>query len=83
MGYIDAAIFALLALGIWRMWRSAAVIALCLFALEQILAGLRAHAMVGLIVPIILTLFLISGVRGTVLFRRYSRGAAESSGVDA
>jgi hypothetical protein len=72
-GYIDSGIFALLALGIWRMWRSAAIVSLALFIIEQVLAGMRAHVMVGLVVPVLLTLFLISGVRGTFAFRRYSR----------
>lgn len=82
-GYIDCGIFALLAVGIWMMWRSASIAALALFLVEQVLAGLRAHAMVGLVVPVLLTLFLISGVRGTVLFRRYPRESAAGASGNA
>jgi hypothetical protein len=70
--YLDALIFAVLAFGVSKLWRSAAIAALVLFLAEQILAGLRAHAMVGFVMPILLTLFLISGGRGTVLFHRFS-----------
>jgi hypothetical protein len=72
-GYIEAAIYALLAFGIWRLWRAAAVIAFILFLAEQVVAGIHAHAMVGFVMPSLLTLFLISGVRGTFLFNKYSR----------
>lgn len=63
---VDAGLFALLALGIRKMWRSAATIALVLFVLERVAAG-KAN---GLIVAAILTAFFISGVRGTFAYRR-------------
>jgi hypothetical protein len=71
--YIDAGIFALLAVGIWRMWRAAAIIALLLFLVEQLLAALRTHSLIGFVVPILLTLFFISGVRGTIGFNKFAR----------
>jgi hypothetical protein len=72
LAYVDAAIFAVLAWGIWRLRRAAAVIALLLFVLEQALAALRTGSMVGLVMPVVLTLFFISGVRGTFAYRKYS-----------
>jgi hypothetical protein len=79
--YFDAMIFAVLAFGIFRFWRSTAIAALVLFLAEQVLAGLQAHGMVGFVMPILLTLFMISGVRGTVLFHKFSR--SEAAGGDA
>jgi hypothetical protein len=79
-GYIETAMFALLAFGIWRLWRAAAVIAFVLFVGEQVLAGVRAHGMVGLI-PILVALFLISGVRGTFQFHRFSRSGVPNADV--
>jgi len=71
--YLDTVIFAVLAFGIFKLWRSAAIAALVLFVAEQALAAIQAHGMVGFVMPILLTLFMISGVRGTVLFHRFSR----------
>jgi len=74
--YLDAAIFAVLALGIFRLWRSAAIAALALSVLEELVSALQVHA-TG-ILSIVLVLFMISAVRGTVLFRKFSRLGAPS-----
>jgi O-antigen ligase len=79
--YLGAVIFAVLAFGIFKLWRSAAIAALLLFLAVQVLAGLRAHGMVGFVMPIVLALFMSSGVRGTVLFHKFSR--PEAPGGDA
>jgi hypothetical protein len=79
--YLDAMIFAVLAVGTFKLWRSTAIVALALFLAEQVLAGIRAHGMVGFVMPILIALFMISGVRGTVLFHKFSRG--DAAGGDA
>jgi hypothetical protein len=79
IAYLDAAIFAVLALGIFRLWRSAAIVAVVLLAAEQLLGAIRVHA-TG-ILSIVLVLFMISGARGTVLFHKFSR--LEAGGGDA
>jgi hypothetical protein len=71
--YVEAAFFAFLAFGIWRSWRWAAVVALVLYLLEQVLGAIRVGHMVGSIMPVVLTFFLISGIRGTFAFRKYHR----------
>jgi hypothetical protein len=77
LAYVDAGIFAALAWGIWRMSRAAAVAALVLFLLEQILAALRTGAVGGVIIATALMLFLIAGVRGVFAFRRYQSEATD------
>lgn len=71
---LDAALFAILGIGIRRMWRSAAIIALLLFIIVRIAAG-RANglivATISLIVVAILTVFFISGVRGTFAYHKF------------
>ena len=71
---LDAVLFAFLGIGIRRMWRSAATIALLLFIIERIAAG-KAN---GLIVAAILTAFFISGVRGTFA---YHKGSVQRSAI--
>lgn len=71
--YVEAAFFAFLAFGIWRSWRWAAVVALVLYLLEQVLGAIRVGHMVGVIMPVVLTFLFISGVRGTFAFRKYQR----------
>jgi hypothetical protein len=74
LAYLDAAIFAALAVGIFRLWRSAAIVAAVLLFAEQVFGAIRAHA-TG-ILSFVLVLFMISGARGTVLFHKYSRPEA-------
>jgi hypothetical protein len=59
------------------MSRAAAVAALVLFLLEQILAALRTGAVGGVIIAAALMLFLIAGVRGVFAFRRYQSEAPD------
>ena len=82
-GYVDAVVFAVLAIGIWLMWRTAAVAALALFLLEQALATIEAGQLVGFLVPILITLFLISGVRGTLGYHKYMNEESPVSDADA
>ena len=55
------------------------MIALTLYVAEQVLASIRSHSMVGGILSVILTLFLVSGVRGTIQFHRFSRADVPSA----
>jgi len=81
--YLDALVFAVLAWGIWRLWLAAAIIALALFLLEQVFAYFRTGSMVGLIMPVVLTLFFISGVRGTFAYRKLSKTSESEPMADA
>jgi hypothetical protein len=79
----EAAVFAGLAFGIWRMSRAAAIVALTVFLLEQLVALLRLGSVVGLILPVAITLFLISGVRGTVAQSKLKASAGSGESTDA
>ena len=81
-GYMGAVIFAGLGAGIWRMWRSAAVVAFLLYFTNLLMAALHAGRPGGLIAPFILGSLLISGIRGTVAYHGFAHGASSGGRVD-
>ena len=68
-GLIDSLLFALVAVGIWRLSRIAAIVGLGFYLAEQwylwTISGLG-----NPIVALLLTLMFVNGVRGTVAFHR-------------
>lgn len=70
---IDAAIFAALGLGIAKMSRMAAVIALALYVLERIYGCIRVGlpGVLATVVMLVLILCFINGVRGTAAHERF------------
>jgi uncharacterized membrane protein YjjP (DUF1212 family) len=77
--FLDAGLFAVIAFGIWRMSRVAAVAGLALYLIEQAYMW----ASVGPknpVMSLLFIMFLIGGVRGTVSFQKH-RKAARSAGI--
>jgi hypothetical protein len=76
-GLVDAALFAICGLGIWRKWRTAAVVAFLLFVANLVVSVPRGG--IG-VVAILIFLGLLNGVRGTLarvgLLRRSQAGGA-------
>jgi hypothetical protein len=70
--FASTAVFAILAWAIWRQFRVAALAAMALYLLSWVLDGLAHGWFSGIIIHVAITLFLISGVRGTFAARRYS-----------
>jgi len=70
-GLADAAIFALCGLGIWRRWRTAAVIAFMLFLANVIFSLAQGHG-VG-VLAIFVFVGLTNGVRGTFARARLAK----------
>ena len=78
--FLDAAIFGVIAVGIWRMSRVAAAAGLVLFGLERILIARDNPKGGGLIVAIALLFAFANGVRatfGTTSCSRRRRGASK------
>ncbi len=72
---LDAALFALIGLGIRKMSRTAAVCGLLLYVLEQVYAVVERRAGFG-VIAIIVTFLFVSSIRGTFGYhRRRKRGA--------
>jgi hypothetical protein len=65
-GYVGAALYALLGIGIWRLWRWAAVCALLMYWADRLLMIIATRpSAIGLAILALFTLIFISGVRGT------------------
>ncbi len=73
---VDAAIFGIIAWGIYRMSRVAAVAGLVGYSLEKIYmqATLGSKVGSGLFVAVIIILAFINAVRGTFAYHRMKRG---------
>ncbi|GLQ88256.1 hypothetical protein [Dyella flagellata] len=72
-GYVDATLFALCAWGIYRRSKLAAIAGLALFATEKVYQfATQPKALLGLGLALCLMLFLISGVRGTFGYHRFT-----------
>jgi hypothetical protein len=67
--FLDAALFAGIAFGIWRKSRFAAVAGLCLYVLERIYMMQRTGVS-GIFMGIIFTLLFINAVRGAFAYHR-------------
>jgi hypothetical protein len=72
VAYSVASVYVFLALGIWRMWRTPAIIALALYLVELVALALKQGALNGYIVTVAMGLFFVSGVRGTIGYKRLS-----------
>ena len=68
--YLDAVLFSLVAFGIFKEARWAAVAGLALYALEKVYQIQATGQFQGAVMTVFLTLFFISGVRGTFALRR-------------
>jgi hypothetical protein len=79
--YLDFLVFAVLGALIWRMWRTAAVLAFAIYLIEQIVSFMNTGIAPVSIVSVALLLFYVSGMRGTFLFHRFGTVAHESNDV--
>lgn len=78
LGYVDAAMFALVAGGIRLRSRIAAFFGLGLFLLEKAYQlSTQPKSVMGLGLGIVLLLFFISGVRGNFAYQRFASPASE------
>jgi hypothetical protein len=75
---LDAALFAIIAWGISRMSRFAAVAGLALYAIES-LAMLATSGPTGVPMRIILLVMFVNAVRGTFAFHKYSTATSSTS----
>ena len=75
---VDAAIFAAVAVGLWRYSRTAAILGLAFYLIERVYMwsqfGFHAVAM-----AVILTLAFVSGIRGTFSYHRLRSEARADS----
>jgi len=78
--FLDAAIFGIIAIGIWRMSRVAAVAGLVLFVLERLLMFPENHSTGSLIVGIAIAIAFANGVRATFAYHRF-QSAHSSTGI--
>jgi hypothetical protein len=78
---IAIVLFSALAWGIWRESRIAALTALILYVLDYVVAALSTGWLSGLFVHAAITLFLLSGVRGTFAAHKYKASGADSPGT--
>ena len=79
--FLDAAIFGVIAIGIWRMSRVAAVAGLALFVLERLLMLPENHGTGSLIVGIAIALAFANGVRATFAYHRFQMADHSSTGI--
>lgn len=71
-GLIDAALYGLCGVGIWRKWRTAAVVAFLLFAANLIFSLWR-HGGIG-VLAVFIFVGLLNGLRGTFRRTKLSEG---------
>lgn len=74
--YIDAAIFAAIGFGIFRLSRFAATAGLALFVLQRFVLAFQFR---GLIFAVILTLAFVNGVRGSFTYHELTEKMKEES----
>ena len=79
---IAAVIFGVIAMGIWRLSRVAAVLGLVLFVAEAIWMLLDVRGVTGLVKALLVTLFLtlifVNGVRGTFAYHNFADEETEA-----
>ena len=75
-GLLDSLLFAVIAIGIWRMSRIAAIFGLTLYLGEQWYQW-TTDGVGNIIVAVLLTLMFVNGVRGTVAFHRLDKPSQE------
>jgi|HubBroStandDraft_2_1064218.scaffolds.fasta_scaffold1416984_1 hypothetical protein len=71
--YVAALIYAVLAAGIWQLWRAPAIVAFVLYLAYQVLSAIIEGGISGYIIVGALTLFFLSGVRGTLAYKKLSQ----------
>ena len=69
--FIDAILFAIIAFGIYRMSKIAAVAGLVLFIVVRIDTWIE-HGMKNPIITILIALYFINGVRGTFAYHKFA-----------
>jgi hypothetical protein len=79
---VDLFLYLILAVGIWRLWRSAAVAGLVLELVEALNIAMRHSSTTGMWIRELVVLALFwNGIRGTFAYHRLARdAAAQSSG---
>jgi hypothetical protein len=70
---VHAAVFAILGLGIWRKWRSAAAVAFLLHTVDLIVIVARGQRLLFLLLGIFLLFGFLGALRGTVAYWRLVR----------
>jgi len=71
-GLLDSLLFAVIAIGIWKMSRIAAIFGLTLYLGEQWYQW-TTDGIGNIIVVLLLTLLFVNGVRGTIAFHRLNK----------
>ncbi len=69
--YVDAAAFAVIALGIWKMSRVAAVAGLVLYLIERIVGWTGVQNLGYMFIILAFTLAFVNGVRATFAYHRF------------
>src|SRR5215472_14457455 len=80
--FVEVGIFGLLAIGIWRMSRVAALLALILFVLEKIWAFQDGQRPAGVIVAIVIIFGFLNAVRATFRYRQLLKSVQSVAGPD-
>jgi len=75
-GLLDSLLFAVIAIGIWRMSRIAAIFGLTLYLGEQWYQW-TTDGVGNIIVALLLTLMFVNGVRGTVAMHHFDKRSQE------
>ena len=76
----DAAAFAILAVGIYRMWRVAAVAGFCLYILETAFRWATGGPK-NPVLAVIITLAFVNSVRGTFAYRKWRTLGISAEGI--
>ncbi len=71
-GLLDSFLFAVIAIGIWRMSRIAAIFGLTLYLGEQWYQW-TTDGVGNIILVLLLTLMFVNGVRGTIAIHRFNK----------
>jgi hypothetical protein len=69
---LDAALFAGLGWGVWRLSRIAAILALALYLVERAMMFSQTPSHLG-VITVMFIIFFVNGVRGTVAYHRLRR----------
>jgi len=82
LAFVEVVIFGVLAIGIWRMSRVAALLALILFVLEKIWAFQDGQRPAGVIVAIVIIFGFLNAVRATFRYRQLLKSVQSVAGPD-
>lgn len=70
--YAHIVAFAALAVGIWRLSRGAAIAALVLFLIDEVIVDVSSGGAQGVVFTGIFALLFVNGVRGTMASKRFA-----------